>query len=248
MPSHGFDVASRQEELSMNQEQIEALLYEALETEMGGVQIYETAVQCAVNPDLKKEWQEYLEQTKEHVEKMRDVLQSFGLDPETETPGRKVVRTIGEALVEAMQTARSAGKPEAAELVATECVVLAETKDHLNWELMGAVAKKGNREDMALLREAHKEIEEEEDEHLYHTMGWSRELWMSSLGLPAALPPPEETRDVKTMMEAARAKESRNPKRQKTRTSQPRASKRSATSKKKASGTRSSAKKSSSRR
>jgi hypothetical protein len=27
--------------------------------------------------------------------------------------------------------------PEAAQLVAAECVILAETKDHQNWELMG---------------------------------------------------------------------------------------------------------------
>ncbi len=108
--SHGFGVASREEESSMNQEQIEALLYEALETEMGGVQVYEHAVQCAVNPDIKKEWKEYLEQTKEHVEKVREVLEAFGLDPKKETPGRKVVRTIGESLVKAMETARERGQ------------------------------------------------------------------------------------------------------------------------------------------
>jgi hypothetical protein len=231
----------------MNHEQIEALLYEGLETEMGGVQVYENAVQCAVNPDLKKEWKEYLEQTKEHVERMEQVLESFGLDPKTETPGRKVVRTIGQALVQAMKMARSAGKPEVAEIVAAECVVLAETKDHLNWELMGSVAKEGDREAMADLRAAHEEIEEEEDEHLYHTMGYCRELWLKSLGLQAKLPPPEEERDVKTMMEAARAKESRNPGPARKRTSQPRASKRGSSSKKKASRSRSS-KKSSSRR
>ena len=78
-------------------------------------------------------------------------------------------------------------------------------------------------------------------------MGWTRELWMKSLGLKAALPPPEETRDVKTMMEAALAKESRNPDRGKSRTPPPRASKRAASSKKKTSRSRSSAKKSSRR-
>ena len=36
--------------------------------------------------------------------------------------------------------ALDAGKPEAAEIVAAECVVHAETKDHLNWELIGELA------------------------------------------------------------------------------------------------------------
>jgi len=193
----------------MNQEQITELLYQALETEMGGVLVYETAIECAVNEELKNEWEEYLEQTKEHVEKMREVLESVGLDPKTETPGRKVVRHIGESLVKAMQMANKEGEPGAAELVAAECIVHAETKDHMNWELIGEIVKKNGRAGMEVMRQAHEDVEDEEDEHLYHTMGWSRELWMKSLGLPAVIPPPEEKQDVKTMMEAARAKESR---------------------------------------
>jgi hypothetical protein len=41
-------------------------------------------------------------------------------------------------------------------------------------------------------------------------MGWARELWMDSLGLPAVLPPPEEEKKVKTAIGAARAKQSRD--------------------------------------
>jgi hypothetical protein len=48
-----------------------------------------------------------------------------------------------------------------------------------------------------------------EEEHLYHTMGWSRELWIGSLGMPAVIPPPEEEKDVKTAIGAARAKAAR---------------------------------------
>ncbi len=232
----------------MNQEQVTGLLYEALETEMGGVLVYETAIECAVNEDLKKEWEEYLEQTKEHVQKMRKVLESAGLDPKTETPGRKVVRHIGESLVKAMRMASKEGEPGAAELVAAECIVFAETKDHMNWELIGEIVKKNGREGMEVMRKAHKEVEDEEDEHLYHTMGWSRELWMKSLGLPAVLPPPEEKQDVKTMMEAARAKESRSPKTGRGRSSQPKAARppkrrSSSSSSKKSSSRKSSSKK-----
>ena len=126
----------------MKAEQRNELLYQALETELGGVQVYTTALSCALNEDLKKEWQEYLDQTKNHVQVVRTIFDRVGLDPDTETPGRQVVRHIGESLVKAMEMAKSAGQPEAAQLVAAECVVLAETKDHLNWELIGQVAKK----------------------------------------------------------------------------------------------------------
>ncbi len=40
------------------------LLYQALETEAGGIEIYRTAISCAVNDDLKEEWQGYLDETK----------------------------------------------------------------------------------------------------------------------------------------------------------------------------------------
>ena len=193
----------------MNVEMMRELLYQALETEMGGVQVYQTALRCVQNDELQEEWEEYLEHTQRHVEIVREVFTKLDLDPETETPGRAVVRHIGESLVKAMEMALESGPPEAAELVATECVVHAETKDHLNWELIGMLAGKAKGEMAQALREAHKQVEEQEDEHLYHTTGWSRELWIQGLGMPAVLPPPEEEKDVKTAIGAARAKQER---------------------------------------
>jgi rubrerythrin len=194
----------------MNEEHMHELLYQALQTEMGGVDVYQTALRCVVNEELKDEWGKYLEQTREHVEIVREVLANLGLDPEEETPGRGVVRHIGESLVQAMQMALENGPPEAAELVAAECVVLAETKDHLDWELIGLLTGKAKGELGRTLRDAHQKVEEQEDEHLYHTTGWSRELWIQALGMPAVLPPPEEEKDVKTAIGAARAKQERN--------------------------------------
>jgi len=193
----------------MKQEQLTSLLYEALETEQGGITIYETAISAAVNDELREEWQEYLSQTHNHEDVLRDVFETMGLDPAKETPGRLIVRKIGETLVMAMQAAMRGGDREAAQAVAAECVVLAETKDHLNWELIGEVAKKLTGAPGKALKEAHEEVEEEEDEHLYHTQGWCRELHLKLLGLPAVLPPPEEEKDVKTAIGAARAKQAR---------------------------------------
>ena len=42
----------------MKQGQLTELLYQALETETGGIQVYTTALKCAQNAELKKEWQE----------------------------------------------------------------------------------------------------------------------------------------------------------------------------------------------
>jgi rubrerythrin len=193
----------------MDDPQVRELLYQALETELGGVQIYETAVKLAVNEDLKEEWQKYLEETREHVEIVTQVLKNLDMDPAVETDGRKVVRYKGEALIHSMEMAKAAGDPAAAQLVAAEAVVDAEIKDHSNWELIGRIAEKASGKTASVLQEAYDKVEEEEDEHLYHTMGWARELWIESLGMPAVLPPPEERKDVKTAIGASRAEQAR---------------------------------------
>ena len=195
---------------SVDPAQLEELLYEALETELGGVEVYRTALRCAQNRELRAEWERYLTQTEQHVDRMREVCAAFDLDPEADTPGRQTVRNLGKALVQTMCLALGGDDPAAAERVAAACVVVAESRDHLNWSLLGEAVKhlSGGRSEM--LAAACSDIEDEEDEHLYHSQGWLRELWLKALGLPAELPPPEEKRDVRSALEAAKAQASRS--------------------------------------
>ena len=193
----------------MEKKQVEELLYQALETELGGVEVYRAAVACAQNDELKEEWKKYGKQTKEHVRVLEEVFETLGLDAEKQTPGRRIVHEKGKSLVAAMEKALREAGGDAAQLVAAECVVDAETKDHMNWELIGEVAKKATGELKTTLQEAYDRVEDEEDEHLYHTKGWTRELWLDSLGLPAELPPPAEERDVKTARAEAEVAEER---------------------------------------
>jgi len=191
----------------MNNDQIEALVLQSLEHELGGIKVYQAALECAVHPGLKKEWSNYLAETRGHVTALEGACAALGIDPQRELPGRAVVRHLGGALVEAMKLARAAGDAAAAELVACECVVLAETKDHLDWELIKKCGEHLTGKAGAALSEAANEIEDQEDEHLYHSKGWCRELWIQSLGMPAVLPPPEEVQKVKTAIGAARAEQ-----------------------------------------
>ncbi|MHB8915913.1 MAG: hypothetical protein ACYC4K_08890 [Thiobacillus sp.] len=189
--------------------QLESLLYQMMETEKGGVKIYTTALQCAINEDLKEEWTKYLEETRHHLEVVQEMFIQFNLDAQVIVPDAKIVSHIGESLVNAMNMAKQSGTPEAAQLVACECVVLAETKDHMNWELLSKCAEEAQGEEREILMAATDEVEDQEDEHLYHSKGWCRELWIQSLGMPAVLPPPEEEKHVKTAKEAAEAEKER---------------------------------------
>lgn len=191
----------------MNTVQMTELLLQSLEHEKGGVLVYETALKCVVNADLQEEWEGYLDQTREHVRILTDAIIALEIDPYLETPGRQVVRYLGASLVQAMQMALTSGPKEAAELVACECVVNAETKDHADWELIGKCAEQLSGRQQEVLKAAYEVVEDQEDEHLYHSKGWCRELWIQSLGLHAILPPLEEVEHVTTAKGAAEAAE-----------------------------------------
>ena len=193
----------------MEMQMVKELMLQALEHEMGGTKVYQTALKCVVNEDLKEEWEEYLEQTEKHVQVLHDACLQLEIDPEEQTPGRKITRDIGMSLVAAMEAALGTGDKEMAECVAAEMVTHAEMTDHFNWQLIGEVATKMTGAQGKALKEAYQEVEDEEDEHYYHSKGWLRELSLQGLGLKAQLPPPEEEKDVKSAMGQARAEQQR---------------------------------------
>lgn len=192
-----------------NMDRIHDLLYQALETELGGINVYTAALSCTTNEDLAKEWESYLEETRTHRQVLLTVFEELGLDPDKKVPSRDVVKHHGDSLVATISLAKSSGDAVAAQVAAAECVVLAETKDHQNWELIGLVAEKLKGKEALILKKAHEAVEQDEDHHLYHTMGWTRELWIEALGFPAVLPPPEEIRKVETAIGASRAEQAR---------------------------------------
>jgi rubrerythrin len=168
----------------MKNEQLNQLLYEALETEMGGVQVYETAIRCAVNEDLKEEWEEYHEQTQKHEQIVRDLFGKLGLDPEKETPGRQIVRHIGKSLVKAMEMARPASRSGSDR--GRGMRGQAETKDHLGlWR---------GREKARRRAKAKEALDKSRKEDDIFSRRAGPGLWIDSLGLPAAIPPPKKRR------------------------------------------------------
>jgi hypothetical protein len=78
---------------------------------------------------------------------VRGIFEGLGLDPDASSPGREVVHDIGASVVKA-----------------------------LNWERSGQVTENIKGDRAKVLRTAYEEVEGDEDEHLYHGMGWGREL------------------------------------------------------------------------
>lgn len=190
--------------------QLKQLLLQMMETELGGELVYRTALEAACNDDLKKEWEEYLEETRKHQEVVRSVCEALDMDPDEQSPARMVVKSIGESLVKAMELARKTCDAKTAEIMACECVVHAETKDQANWELLGKIAEAAGGKQQEILQQAYDSVWKDEQHHLFHTKGWCRELAIEHLGMPSVLPPPEEAKQVETAIGAARAEQQRS--------------------------------------
>ncbi|MBI0325728.1 hypothetical protein [Burkholderia plantarii] len=181
------------------------LLYQALETELGGAQICQAAPSCATGQGWHDERDPFHRQTLHHQDVPRSAFRSLGLDERTQTAGRRAVMETARSLVDVSEHARQNAAPAVAQRAAAECVVLAETNDHRNRELIGCAADQLSGDAAQVPKEAHDEVEADEDHHLYRTRGRAREMWFRSMGFEAVLPSPEEVRGVASAAGAAKA-------------------------------------------
>ncbi|HEV2430884.1 MAG TPA: hypothetical protein VGT43_05175, partial [Burkholderiales bacterium] len=102
----------------MEMQMVKELMLQSLEHEMGGTKVYETALKCVVNGDLREEWERYRQETEKHVQVLHDACLQLEIDPEEQTLGRKITHDMGASLVAAMEAALGAGDQEQAQCVA----------------------------------------------------------------------------------------------------------------------------------
>ena len=67
------------------------LLLQSLTHEKGGVLVYQTALECVRNSDLRKEWTKYLAQTERHVTVLTEVCEALGLVGTPEYCAQRIV-------------------------------------------------------------------------------------------------------------------------------------------------------------
>ena len=193
----------------MNTQKLELLVLEALQTETGGVKVYDKALECVDNAELRAEWRKYHDQTERHREVLLEACAKLGIDPNRRAPGCDIVRATADSLVRNMDIALQSGDRPLAQIVAAEAVLQAKQKDHLNWQLIELAAKEAEGRLAKILKDAREEVEDQEGEHVFRTMRWARELWAESLGIKRVLPPPEEKMDVKPAGGATTAQQAR---------------------------------------
>jgi len=141
-------------------------LSEYLAVEKGGLKLYERALQVVVDPEVSRKFHEFREQTRRHETILIRVMSALGMDPDYVSPGARLAAQKAAGLLKTMM--ETDGLPaQAIELNAVENIVLAETKDHADWELLGKIARQADNEKIrAALKPAVAEVEPQEDEHL----------------------------------------------------------------------------------
>jgi len=173
----------------MEQQVLLDKLSEFLMVEQGGLQLYRVAAERCTVPMLIQQYQEFGQQTARHREVYVQLIQALGGDPNYVSPTARLAQVKATKLIESAMIVAGLA-PE--ELMASdlENVLLAETKCHLDWELVSQLAEQSTDAKLKqTLQQAVQEVEEQEDQHL----DWARQT-LSQMALqmvqkgPAPLP------------------------------------------------------------
>jgi rubrerythrin len=156
-------------------------LSEFLTVERGGVKLYEAALKLVHNREVKEKYQEFLRQTRRHEEILTDIVEKLGGKPSYKSAGAKIAEEKAEALLKTMTETKGMSAQDA-EINAIENIVIAETKDHADWELLGHIAHRSEDSHLSqLLKPAVSEVESQEDEHLSFSKKKMGELALKGL-------------------------------------------------------------------
>jgi rubrerythrin len=164
----------------INERMLMDVLSEFLAVEVGGQKLYENALGLVSDSEVRTKFREFHRQTIKHQKVLTDVIQLLGGNTRAQSPTAKVATEKAQALLRSMD--RNGLSKDQAELNAIENIVLAETKDHADWELIGKIARQATDDRLReILGAAASEVEQEEDEHLNWTRKKLGELQMEAL-------------------------------------------------------------------
>ena len=173
----------RQRSAPVNPEWLKDFLSEMLAVEMGGVKLYEKALNELQHPEHEDKLNQFLHQTERHVELCTEMLEAAGGDSNYQSPGAQAAEQKADGLMGAEVPA------EMADLNNIENLVLAETKDHWNWETLASVVSKiGDPELKRMATKAISEVRKQEKMHL----DWNEQT-LSKLAMESAMRAPSET-------------------------------------------------------
>jgi hypothetical protein len=151
---------------SINPKWLRDFLSEMLAVEKGGVVLYERALSDLQHAEHEGKLTEFLRQTERHVELCTEMLQAAGGDADYMSPGAQAAEHKAEGLIS------TEVPPQLMDFNNIENLVLAETKDHWNWETLDSISSKIK--DAELKRMAVKAVREVRKQEKLH-LDWNEQ-------------------------------------------------------------------------
>jgi rubrerythrin len=142
-----------------------------------GVHLYRTVAGLTMQPEWKQKYEEFGRETEEHIRIYSDLITRLGGDPMYASPPARLTEFLDTKLMEPILIGGSIDL-KTLDLAGLECVFLAESKCHANWQFLGKLAATlpdGNVK--RALQEAVQKVEKQEDEHLE----WVQQTWQQTL-------------------------------------------------------------------
>ncbi len=164
---------SRPSRQPLSQVWLNDFLSEMLAVEEGGIKLYEKALDELQHEKLRDKLEEFHEQTQRHVELVQEMMQAAGADPNHKSPGAEAAEQKAQGLLS------TEVEEKLRDLNNIENLVLAETKDHWDWEMLSAIVSRiEERELKDAARSAVSEVFKQEREHLQWNQDTLTELAM----------------------------------------------------------------------
>jgi rubrerythrin len=182
----------RKKQMAVGDEWLKDFLSEMLAVEKGGVKLYEKALSELEHSEFEQKLTDFLRQTERHVELCTEMLEAAAGDANYQSPGAEAVDHKAEGLLSTEVPA------ELTDSNNIENLVLAETKDHWNWEMLALVAPRiGDPELKRMASKAIREVRKQEQVHV----NWNQQT-LTKLAMEIATQAPErETAEEAESME-----------------------------------------------
>jgi rubrerythrin len=116
------------------------LLSACLAHERCGVHLYRSVAGRTNREDLRERYAAFGAETEEHVRILEDLVSGAGGNPSYVSPAARATEKAGAGLVESTYLLGGSIDEPTQELAMLEAVMLAEAKDHGNWELLAQLA------------------------------------------------------------------------------------------------------------
>ncbi len=175
--------------MPLETEWLKDFLSEMLVVEMGGVKLYEKALDELEHAEFREKLAEFMRQTERHVELCTEMLEAAAGDANYRSPGAEAADQKANGLLSVQVPA------ELTDLNNIENLVLAETKDHWDWEMLASITTRIS--DPELKRMASKAIREVRKQEQTH-LNWNEHA-LTTLAMESAMRAPEASEEEEAM-------------------------------------------------